>query len=165
MDRINEAIELGLKNIGENRVQELVKKYDIIGNKANYHMIGHLQTNKVKNVIDKVCLIHSLDRLSLAKELNKRAKKQNLIMDVLIQVNVAEEESKYGLKVDEVIPFLEKILKYNNIKVKGLMTIAPFAEDPEEIRWVFRELRELSEVISSKGYEDVKWNFYQWYDQ
>ncbi len=159
VDRINQALELGLKNIGENRVQELVKKYDIIGNRANYHMIGHLQTNKVRNIIDKVCLIHSLDRLSLAKELNKRAKKQDLIMDVLIQVNVAEEESKYGLKVDEVIPFLEKILKYDNIKVKGLMTIAPFVKDPEEIRWVFRDLRKLSEVISSKGYEGVKMEF------
>ena len=159
VDRINQALELGLKNIGENRVQELLKKYDIIGNRANYHMIGHLQTNKVRNIIDKVCLIHSLDRLSLAKELNKRAKKQDLIMDVLIQVNVAEEESKYGLKVDEVIPFLEKILKYDNIKVKGLMTIAPFVKDPEEIRWVFRDLRKLSEVISSKGYEGVKMEF------
>lgn len=159
VDRINQALELGLKNIGENRVQELVKKYDIIGNRANYHMIGHLQTNKVRNIIDKVCLIHSLDRLSLAKELNKRAKKQDLIMDVLIQVNVAEEESKYGLKVDEVIPFLEKILKYDNIKVKGLMTIAPFVKDPGEIRWVFRDLRKLSEVISSKGYEGVKMEF------
>lgn len=159
IDKIKEALELGLKDIGENRVQELVKKYDIIGNKANYHMIGHLQTNKVRNIIDKVSLVHSLDRLSLAKELNKRAKKQDLVMDVLIQVNVAEEESKYGLNVDEVIPFLEKILEYNNIKVKGLMTIAPFAEDPEEIRWVFRDLRRLSEVISSKGYENVEMKF------
>ena len=159
IDRIKEALELGLKDIGENRAQELVKKYDIIGNKTNYHMIGHLQTNKVRNIIDKVSLVHSLDRLSLAKELNKRAKKQDLVMDVLIQVNVAEEESKYGLNVDEVIPFLEKILEYNNIKVKGLMTIAPFAEDPEEIRWVFRDLRRLSEVISSKGYENVEMKF------
>lgn len=159
IDRIKEALELGLKDIGENRAQELVKKYDIIGDKTNYHMIGHLQTNKVRNIIDKVSLVHSLDRLSLAKELNKRAKKQDLVMDVLIQVNVAEEESKYGLNVDEVIPFLEKILEYNNIKVKGLMTIAPFAEDPEEIRWVFRDLRRLSEVISSKGYENVEMKF------
>ncbi len=82
-----------------------MKKHDIIGDRTDYHMIGHLQTNKVRNIIGKVSLIHSLDRLSLAKELNKRAKMQNLIMDVLIQVNVAEEESKYGLKVDEVIPF------------------------------------------------------------
>ena len=80
-------------------------------------------------------------------------------MDVLLQVNVAEEESKYGLKVDEVIPFLEKILDYDNIKVKGLMTIAPFVEDPEEIRWVFRDLRKLGEIINSKNYEDVEMKF------
>ena len=159
VDKINQALELGIKNIGENRVQELVKKHDIIGDRTDYHMIGHLQTNKVRNIIGKVSLIHSLDRLSLAKELNKRAKMQNLIMDVLIQVNVAEEESKYGLKVDEVIPFLEKILAYDNIKIKGLMTIAPFVEEPEEIRWVFRKLRKLGEAIGSKGYKDVEMKF------
>lgn len=156
VDRINEAIELGLIDIGENRPQELVKKYDIIGNKANYHMIGHLQTNKVKTIIDKVTLIHSLDRISLAKELNKRARKNDIIINTLIQVNVAEEESKFGLKVEEVIPFLEKILKYDNLRVKGLMTIAPFVEDPEETRWVFRELRRLSEVIKGKEYNNVE---------
>ena len=159
MDEINDALNIGLKDIGENRVQELIKKYDIIGDKANYHMIGHLQSNKVKYIIDKVTLVHSLDRLSLAKELNKRAKMNNLIMDVLIQVNVAEEESKYGLKVSEVIPFIEKILKYENIRIKGLMTIAPFAENPEEIRWVFRDLRRLSETIKDKGYGNISMEF------
>ena len=148
-----------MKNIGENRVQELVKKYDIIGQKADYHMIGHLQSNKVKNIVDKVVLIHSLDRASLAKEINKRAKAKDIIMDVLIQVNVAEEESKYGLKVDEVIPFIEKVSKYTNIKVKGLMTIAPLVEDPEEVRWVFRDLRKLSERVSSKGYQNEDMEF------
>lgn len=145
-----------MTNIGENRTQELVEKYDIIGNKAKYHMIGHLQTNKVKTIIDKVALVHSLDRLSLAKELDKRAKKHGIIVDTLVQVNVAEEESKFGLKLDEVIPFLEKILKYDNIRVKGLMTIAPFVEDAEEVRWVFKELRRFSEVIKNKDYTNVK---------
>ena len=159
VDKMNEAIQLGIKNIGENRVQELVKKYDIIGDKPNYHMIGHLQTNKVKDIIDKVSLIHSLDRLSLARELNKRAKGCDIVVDVLIQVNVAEEESKYGLKVAEVIPFLERILNYDNINVKGLMTIAPLVEDSEEIRWVFRTLRELSEEIDAKGYKEVEMKF------
>lgn len=118
-------------------------------------MIGHLQTNKVRNIIDKVVLIHSLDRLSLAKEINKRAKAKDITMEVLIQVNVAKEESKYGLHVDEVIPFIENILNYTNIKVKGLMTIAPFAEDTENIRWVFRDLRKLSDKINSKNYTNV----------
>ncbi|NMB07828.1 MAG: YggS family pyridoxal phosphate-dependent enzyme [Tissierellia bacterium] len=155
VEQINEAISIGIKNIGENRVQELTKKYDIIGDKANYHMIGHLQSNKVKYIIDKVELIHSLDRMSLAKELNKRAKMNDLIINTLIQVNVAEEESKHGLKVDNVIPFIEKISKYHNIKVKGLMTIAPYVENPEDIRWVFRDLRELSSTIKAKDYKHV----------
>lgn len=156
IDQMNEAIDAGLINVGENRVQELTKKYDIIGDKADFHMIGHLQTNKVKDIIDKVSLIHSLDRLSLAKELDKRAKSNNLRIDVLVQVNVAEEKSKYGLKVNEVIPFIEDVQKYANIRIKGLMTIAPFVEDPEEVRWVFRDLRRLSEVVGSKGYDNVK---------
>jgi len=155
VDKINEAISLGIKNIGENRVQELTKKYDVIGNNVNYHLIGHLQSNKVKYIIDKVELIHSLDRMSLAKELDKRAKQNDLIIDTLIQVNVAEEASKFGLKVEEVIPFIEKIAKFKNINVKGLMTIAPYAEDPEDIRWVFRDLRKLSHDIQDKGYEHV----------
>ncbi|QQY78738.1 hypothetical protein EDD65_10556 [Keratinibaculum paraultunense] len=156
IEQINEAINAGLYKIGENRVQELIKKYDIIGEKVEYHMIGHLQTNKVKYIIDKVSLIHSLDRLSLAGELDKRAKKSNLNISTLIQVNVAEEKSKYGLRVNQVIPFIEEISKYENIKVKGLMTIAPFVEDPEEVRWVFRDLRRLSEMIKDRNYENVK---------
>ena len=119
-------------------------------------MIGHLQTNKVKTIFDKITLVHSLDRPSLAKELNKRAKKNGIIIDTLIQVNIAEEESKFGLKIDEVIPFIEKILNYENLNVKGLMTIAPYVEDAEEARWVFRELRRLSEVIKEKDYTNVK---------
>lgn len=155
IDQINKALELGLTSIGENRVQEMMEKHDIIGNKANYHMIGHLQTNKVRNIIDKVSLVHSLDRMSLAKELNKRARMNNLIIDVLIQVNVSEEESKYGLKVDEVIPFLENTLKYENIKIRGLMTMAPHLDNSEEVRWVFRDLRKLSETIKNKNYNNV----------
>lgn len=142
-------------DIGENRVQEMMEKYEIIGNKVNYHMIGHLQTNKVRDLIDKVCLVHSLDRMSLVKELDKRAKMNDLIMDVLIQVNVAEEKTKHGLKVNEVIPFLENILQYKNIKVKGLMTMAPHLDDPEEVRWVFRDLRKLSETIKTKDYKNI----------
>ena len=153
MDKINEAISLGIKDIGENRVQELTKKYDIIGDNVNYHLIGHLQSNKVKYIIDKVELIHSLDRMSLAKELDKRAKQNNLVIDTLVQVNVAEEDSKFGLKMEEVIPFIEEISKYKNIKIRGLMTIAPYAENPEDIRWVFRDLRKLSQTIQDKGYE------------
>lgn len=149
---------MGLKNIGENRPQELVRKYDIIGNRANFHMIGHLQTNKVKYIIDKVSLIHSLDRLSLAEELQNRASKLGITVNALIQVNIAEEDSKFGLKVNEVIPFLNKVVEFDNIRIKGLMTIAPFVEDPEDVRWVFRDLRKLKEHIASLDLKNVEMN-------
>lgn len=152
---IQEAVNLGLTEIGENRVQELAQKYDIIGKQAEYHMIGHLQTNKVKDIIDKVVLVHSLDRISLAKELNKRAEKQGITIDVLVQVNVADEQSKFGLKLDEVMPFIEKVSVYNNINIKGLMTIAPFVADAEETRWVFKKLRELKEEIKDRNFPRV----------
>ena len=156
VDRIKEAIDLGLNNIGENRVQELIKKYDILGKGPDYHMIGHLQSNKVKYIIDKVKLIHSLDRISLAKELNKRAKSLNIHANALIQVNVAEEETKFGLKIEEVILFIENIVaKFENIRIKGLMTIAPFAENPEDVRWVFRSLRQLRDKIANEKYPNV----------
>lgn len=156
VDRINEALELGLKDIGENRPQELLKKYDIIGNKANFHMIGHLQTNKVKYIIDKVCLIHSLDRMSLAEELQKRASMNDIVIDTLVEVNVAEEDSKSGLKVKDVIPFIQKVSEFKNIRIKGLMTIAPFVEDPEDVRWVFRDLRKLSQEVANRKFTNVE---------
>lgn len=118
-------------------------------------MIGHLQTNKVKYIIDKVKLIHSLDRISLAKEINKQAKKYGIIVDTLIQVNVSEEESKFGLKVDELIPFIEKISNFSNIMVKGLMTIAPFTDDEILLRNVFRKMNDLKEDINKKNYENI----------
>ena len=119
-------------------------------------MIGHLQSNKVKYIIDKVSLIHSLDRKSLAKEIQKRAKQNDMVAEVLVQVNVSEEETKFGLKVDQVIPFMENMKNYPNIKVKGLMTMAPHEEDSEKTRPVFKKLRELSEEIEAKNFENVE---------
>lgn len=158
-DIIKAAISLGITDIGENRVQEIREKYDYIGNNVNWHMIGHLQTNKVKYIIDKVKLIHSLDRISLAKELNKRAKQSNIIVNALIQVNVAEEETKYGLKVAEVLPFIRSIENLENIRIKGLMTIAPYAENPEDVRFVFRGLRELFQEIKKNNYKNVSMEY------
>ena len=155
VQRIEESIDYGVKDIGENRVQELEKKIEFFKDDINYHMIGHLQTNKVKYIIDRVKLIHSLDRISLAKEINKQAKKYGIIVDTLIQVNVSEEESKFGLKVDELIPFIEKISNFSNIMVKGLMTIAPFTDDEILLRNVFRKMNDLKEDISKKNYENV----------
>lgn len=122
-------------------------------------MIGHLQTNKVRSIIGKTSLIHSLDRISLAKELDKRSRMNNIITEVLVQVNVAEEESKYGFKVKEVLPFIEEILNFKNIKVRGLMTMAPFTEDKEVVRKVFRTLFNLKEDIVGRNYENLTMDY------
>lgn len=148
-----------MENIGENRVQELEKKIEAIGDNVNYHMIGHLQTNKVRHIIEKVSLIHSLERISLAKELNKRARMNDIIVDVLLQVNVSEEESKYGLKVKELIPFIESILDFKNIKIKGLMTMAPHTEDEKVLREVFGGLYKLKEQIEDRNYDNISMDY------
>lgn len=159
VDRINEAIGTGISDIGENKVQELEEKYDIIGDKVNYHMIGHLQTNKVKNIIGKTKLVHSLDRISLAKELDKRSRSNDIVTDVLIQVNVAEEESKFGLEVDKVLYFIEEILDFKNIKIRGLMTIAPYTTDTMLLRNVFRTLFNLKENIINRNYNNLSMDY------
>lgn len=122
-------------------------------------MIGYLQSNKVRNIIDKVCLVHSLDRTSLIKELNKRAKINDITIDALIQVNVAEEASKSGIKVNEVIPFLEQVLKYENIRIKGLMTIAPLTDDTKLLRNIFRTMSNLQLDITARKYKNVYMDF------
>lgn len=118
-------------------------------------MIGHLQSNKVKYIIDKVSLIHSLDRKSLAKEIQKRAKQKDIVAEVLVQVNVSEEETKFGLKVEETIPFIESLEKYENILVKGLMTMAPHEKDVEQTRPVFKKLKVLFDEIKEKNLENT----------
>ncbi len=155
VEEIELAIENGITDIGENRVQELVEKYKILGDKVNYHMIGHLQTNKVKYIIDKVKLIHSLDRLSLAKEINKRAEKYDIIMDTLIQINISKEETKQGISVEEVDEFINSLSEFKNIRVKGLMTIAPYENNIEDTRWIFKELKAIYQDIKSKNYKNV----------
>ncbi len=156
---VKDIIELGINDIGENKVQDMVKRVEDLGDTVNYHMIGHLQTNKVKDIIGSTKLLHSLDRLSLAKELNKRCKMQDKIIEVLIQVNVAEEKSKFGLKVEEVIPFIEQIISFENIKVRGLMTMAPFTEDEILLRSVFRTMYKLKEDISKKNYNNISMDY------
>ena len=156
IDAINEAIESGITDVGENKPQELARKYDVIGNKVRWHQIGSLQTNKVKYIIDKVYMIHSIDRLSLCEEIQKRAEKINKTINCLIQVNISEEESKQGISKDEAIDFIKTISKkYKNIKVKGLMTMAPYTEDESIIRDTFKGLKDLSEEISRENIENV----------
>jgi pyridoxal phosphate enzyme (YggS family) len=142
-DEINEAIDAGAADIGENRVQELLEKYDKV-KPVRWHLIGHLQTNKVKSIIDKVSMIHSVDSLRLAQEINKRAQQHNLTMDILIHVNSAEEESKFGIKTEETGQMIQDILDTcENIRIRGLMCIAPFEENPEDARVYFAEVKKL----------------------
>lgn len=159
LDKINMAIEAGVSNVGENRVQEFEKKYDFLKDKANCHMIGHFQTNKVKYLIGKTKLVHSLDRLSLAKELNKRSKSADIITEVLIQVNVAGEETKFGLETNQVLGFIEEIIELENIKVKGLMTIAPHTTDEKILRNVFRTMASLREDIIRRNYKGISMEY------
>jgi pyridoxal phosphate enzyme (YggS family) len=154
-DGIDALIEKNVTHFGENRVQELVEKYDIIGERCNWHFIGRLQTNKVKYIIDKVKLIHSVDRMALADEIQRRAKAKNCTMDVLVQVNVSGELTKTGVAVKELSPFLRQVSTMPNIRVKGLMTIAPFAENPENIRWVFRSLKKISVDIEREKIDNI----------
>ena len=155
VDAIEEAIKLGVTDIGENKVQELTEKMDIIGDKVRYHMIGNLQSNKVKYIYRDVALIHSLDRLSLAKEIEKRAEQTDHIVPCLVQVNIGDEASKGGLAYDGVLPFLESILDYEHIKVEGLMAIAPNVEDEAYLRKLFRKMFALKEDIERRRYEGV----------
>ena len=155
---VQSVLDNGEHCIGENRVQEFLTKYNAYKDhpdKLEYHLIGSLQSNKVKYIIDKVDLIHSLDRLSLAKEINKRAKAIDRKMSCLIQVNVSKEDTKSGLYVDEVEAFVEKCLEYPNISIQGLMTMAPHTDDTDYIRKIFRELSKLREKISKKGYNEL----------
>lgn len=140
---IEEAIDYGIKDFGENKVQEMCDKIEKIPNKLNWHLIGHLQRNKVKYIIDKAYLIHSVDSLRLAQQIDHEAKKKNVISNILIEVNIAGEESKFGVSKEEVEVLLEEIKKLTNIHVKGLMTIAPFVEDAEENRVYFKEMYKL----------------------
>lgn len=144
-DAILEAINCGITNVGENKPQELARKYEVIGDKVKWHLIGTLQTNKVKYIIDKVSMIHSLDRESLCEEIQKRAEKIDRKIDCLVQVNISKEESKHGLEVEDAIEFIKNVSnKYKNINIKGLMTMAPFTANEDEIRKVFRGLKDLS---------------------
>lgn len=157
-DKVNEAILNGVTDIGENRVQEIMDKYRQVKN-ASWHMIGHLQTNKVKYIIDKVKLIHSLDRINLANEINNRAKQHGLVMDTLVQVNVALEDTKFGLRCDEVHDFIRQVMVLENIKICGLMTIAPYEVNPEDVRMYFKELKCLFEDIKSRNYSGVEMKY------
>ena len=152
---LQEVYDLGIRNFGENKVQELTEKHSQLSSDIQWHMIGHLQRNKVKQVIEKAALIHSVDSLRLAETIEMEAAKKEIVVDILIEVNIAEEDSKFGFKEEEVLPAVEKIAKFPHVQIKGLMTIAPFVENPEENRTVFARLRKLSVDIESKNIDNV----------
>ena len=159
VDKVEEAIAAGALDAGENKPQELARKYEVLGDKIRWHQIGSLQTNKVKYIIDKVCMIHSLDREGLAEEIDKRASKIGRVIDCLVQVNISGEESKHGMSREEVEPFVRLVAeKYPNIKIKGLMTMAPFDAERDEIKKVFRDLKELSDEINNMNIGNVEMN-------
>ena len=158
LENIEELIGIGVEDFGENKVQELCDKYEHVSQPVRFHLIGHLQTNKVKYIVDKACLIHSVDSLKLAQTIQKEAAKKQVIAQILIEVNVAEEDSKFGLHTEDVIPFIQEISTMPNLHVNGLMTIAPFVDDPEDNRKYFRTLKQLSLDITSKNIDNIDMN-------
>lgn len=158
-EEINEAIGLGIVNIGENRVQELISKYDSVSKNARWHLIGNLQKNKVKYIADKVCMIHSVESVSLAEEIDRRCKKINKTMDILIEVNVSGEESKSGVSPEKAYELIAEIHHLENIKVQGLMTMAPRLASEIELRKIFSSLSALAKDIDSKAYENVNMKY------
>ncbi len=148
-DIVNRSIELGINHIGENKPQEIVRKYALIDQVVDWHMIGHLQSNKVKAIIDKVKLIHSVDRLSVVNEIEKRASQNNRIVDILIQVNIGDETQKSGVEVAGVKALLEHIETCQHIRVLGLMCIAPYFYDAEQVRPYFKQMKKIFEEVKT----------------
>lgn len=161
LSMIEELLPLGVRDFGENKVQELTQKAETLAQKkipepqVRWHMIGHLQRNKVKYLVDKACMIHSVDSLRLAEEISKEAGKKGIQIPILVEVNVAEEESKFGVHMEEAETLIRQIAVLPSISIQGLMTIAPYVENPEENRFIFRNLKKLSVDIQGKSIDNV----------
>lgn len=155
VEMLQEAYDFGTRIFGENKVQEIVDKYDALPADISWHMIGHLQRNKIKYIIDKVDLIHSVDSLRLAEAIEKEAAKKDVIANILIEVNVAKEDSKFGVMPEEAENLIAEIAHFPHIRIQGLMTIAPFVENPEENRIYFQRLRNLAVDIEEKKSDNV----------
>lgn len=155
VEMLQEIYDENIRDFGENKVQELCSKMEQLPSDIRWHMIGHLQRNKVKYLIGKVVLIHSVDSLRLAEQIEHEAAKADIVMPVLIEVNVAEEESKFGTTSEAAMQLVEAVSKMPHIKIRGLMTIAPFTDNPEDNRIYFRKLKQLSVDIKSKNIDNV----------
>ena len=156
---IEQIYAAGIREFGENKVQEMNDKQKVLPGDINWHMIGHLQRNKVKYIVDNVAMIHSVDSVRLAEEISKEAVKKNVAVDILVEVNVAKEESKFGLYTEDVSQFVEQISKLPGINIKGLMTSAPFVENAEDNRKYFKKLYELAVDIQSKNIDNISMSF------
>ena len=155
VDMLQEVYDTGIREFGENKVQEMMDKYEILPKDIHWHMIGHLQRNKVKYLMGKAALIHSVDSLRLAEEISVQSVRHEVTTDILIEVNIAGEESKFGTSKEEAIALVEAVAKLPNIHICGLMTIAPYVDDPEDNRKYFRGIRELSVDIKEKNIDNV----------
>ena len=155
VEMIQELYDLGIRSFGENYVQELCDKVDKLSDDINWHMIGHLQRNKVKYIVGKVAMIHSVDSIRLAEAISKEAVKKDVTVDILIEVNVGMEENKLGITVESAYEDIKEMAKLPNIAIKGLMTSAPFVENSEDNRKYFRQLKQLSVDIQSKNIDNV----------
>ncbi|WP_176231362.1 YggS family pyridoxal phosphate-dependent enzyme [Candidatus Hakubella thermalkaliphila] len=151
VELLERAVEFGLTDVGENRADQLVEKHRVLGDRVRWHFVGHLQSNKVKKVIGIAEYIHSLDRMSTAWEIRKRAGKLGRTQKVLIEVNVAQEETKIGIAPGELYSFCQEIVQVPHLDICGLMTLAPLVEDPEEVRGVFRDLRQMRDDLAARG--------------
>ena len=147
---IQQAYDAGIKDFGENKVQELLTKIDKLPKDIKWHMIGHLQTNKVKDLIDKVYLIHSVDSVKLANVIDKYAKKKNIKVNILLEINIANEDSKYGFKTNEIEEAIKCIKDLSNINIQGFMCIAPNTNNPENNRIFFKQMKELADTYNYK---------------
>lgn len=159
VEYLREAYLHGLRVFGENKVQELVRKYEELKSDGiEWHMIGHLQVNKVKYLPEIASLIHSVDSLKLAEEIQRIGEKYSKIMDILVQINLSLEDSKFGITKDEAEDFIKRLSAYPNLKVRGLMTVPPFVEEPEDNRQYFRELRKIMVDLNAKNIDNIDMN-------
>ena len=155
VDMLMDVYHAGARDFGENKVQELVDKIPQLPSDIRWHLIGHLQRNKVKYIVDKACLIHSVDSLRLAEEISSQALKKQVDVNILVEINIALEESKFGISREAAVSLVEMIAALPGIHIRGLMTIAPYVEDPEENRIYFRKMKELSVDIAEKNIDNV----------
>ncbi|MDR1558511.1 MAG: YggS family pyridoxal phosphate-dependent enzyme [Clostridiales bacterium] len=155
VERIRTLLSLGVNSLGENKPQELAEKYAALGNGPEWHLIGHLQTNKVRLIIDKAAMIHSVDSLRLAGEINRRAAAVGRVMDILVELNIAAEPSKHGIPPDKTLSFVEEISELENLRIRGLMCVAPNVDEPEKNRIFFAKMREIFIDIKNKCVHNI----------